>query len=215
MFLEPMLMSMVSGVTKNAADVVARAVADYLRKKGEKVPEAPTGAEIASSLAALDARESSTEAVADVQSIFNASIDQLSTFRGERERQARTSYNLACGVLVVGSLIVLGGVGWMIIGGAVTSAVITSAVGAITSLCSGAIFKLAKEANDRLDAIATDLNRIESTRMSLEIVKLISNEKDRDAAIQKIIANLQTQTVIKPRPASSPRSGKANLQTST
>ena len=78
----------------------------------------------------------------------------------------------------------------MVLGASVTPGMITSGVGAVTSLCSGAIFKFANDANDRLDDLAANLHKIETTRMSLEIVQTINNDGERNAAIKQIVDGL-------------------------
>jgi hypothetical protein len=188
--IESLLVTLVAGSTAQVSKLLIEEFKKYLRKKGEKVSESATEVEISKSLASLEERESSTVAVVEAQNVFGNAISQLAGFRIERERQAKNSYNLACGVLATGSLLVLVGIGWMMLSNSVSPGMVTSAVGAITSPCSGAIFKFSKDANDRLDDIAANLHKIEATRMALEVVQRISDEDERNEAIKQIGANL-------------------------
>ena len=72
----------------------------------------------------------------------------------ERLRQARTSFNLALSMSVATTLIVIVG-GCLLLLGKVSESVVTS-TGSITSTLY--CFKLAKDANDRLDKLISQLN---------------------------------------------------------
>lgn len=188
--IESVIMTLVAGSTAHISEILITAFKEYLKKKGEKISEKPTEDELSRSLASLEKRESSTAAITATQNVFGNAISQLGTFRVERERQARNSYNLACTVLAAGSALVLGGIAWMWFGHSVLPGTITSGVGAITSLCSGAIFKFSKEANDRLDDIAANLHKIEATSVALDVVQRITNESERNAAINQLAIDI-------------------------
>jgi hypothetical protein len=188
--LETLLVTALAGSSAQVAEVVYNAIKEYLKNKGKTISETPTEGEIIKSLESLEASESTEVKIAEAQNVFHDAISRLGTFRGERERQARYSYNLAWVVLGAGSAVVLVGIVWMVVGSSPVPGTVTSAVGALTSLCSGAIFKFANDANDRLDEASTYLHKIESARMASEIVQKIGNEEERNAAIQQIATSL-------------------------
>lgn len=188
--IDALLVTAVTSLSKPAAEILIKAFKEYLRRKGQPISDSPTEEEVVKSLAALEDREPSKVAIAGAQNAFADAASRLGTYHSERERQARNSYNLAWVILGAGSAIVIAGVAWMALGAAVTPGVITSGVGAITSLCSGAVFKFANDANDRLDDLARNLHKIETARLSLEIVQRISNDDERNAAITQIVDSL-------------------------
>jgi ABC-type multidrug transport system fused ATPase/permease subunit len=188
--LDTILITALAGASHQVGEIVLKAVKEYVKKKGKAISESPTESEIIESLASIEAGESTEVKIAEAQDVFDNAISRLATFRGERERQARNSYNLAWVVLGAGSGVVLAGIAWMVVGSSLVPGTVTSAVGAVTSLCSGAIFKFANDANDRLDETSTYLHKIESARMASEIVQKINNEEEKNAAIKQIATSL-------------------------
>jgi ABC-type multidrug transport system fused ATPase/permease subunit len=209
------LTTIVAASSTQIAEEVYKVVVEYLKKKGRKISDSATENEIKNALDAIEAAESVDVKIAEAQSVFGDAIARLASFRHERERQAKNSYNLAWVVLGAGSAIILVGIALTVVGHSVVPGTITSAVGAITSLCSGAIFRFANDANNRLDEASTNLYKIESARVALEVVQKLKNEEEKDAAIKDIASSLGHSRAKRPSGRKNPTSGQRPKKTAT
>ncbi len=109
----------------------------------------------------------------------------------ERMRQAKTAFNVAITLMIVGVFIIFLGVGLLYLKEGFESGLITIAVGAISEILSVVVFGFNKETNNRLDVLRKDMSVIETARVGLSIAKQIENQQKRDDAISELSLNLQ------------------------
>lgn len=105
---------------------------------------------------------------ATMRALRNA-YDFLDRRRRERLRQARITFNTAVSLVLLGTLIILAGVVLLFVE-RTTAGVLSAAVGAVSNITSALLFKLNRDANDRLDKITVELGRLEGIRRTLEQV---------------------------------------------
>ncbi|NEQ67720.1 MAG: hypothetical protein F6K21_19880 [Symploca sp. SIO2D2] len=74
----------------------------------------------------------------------------------ERLRQAHLSFNLAIGLAAIGGIVGMAGI-ILLFSGKVSEGTVTTAGGLASNIMSIRCLKLAKDANDRLDKLAKDL----------------------------------------------------------
>ena len=113
----------------------------------------------------------------------------LEGIRSERLRQARTVFNIALSLIVVGVLIIFAGVVLMYFQ-KTTAGIISSAVGVVTEIISAVLFKFNKEANDRLDALAPDLTVLERARHGMKFIEEIKDPDARNKAIKSLLDDI-------------------------
>lgn len=110
------------------------------------------------------------------------SYEFLSQRRWERLRQARYTFNAALALVLVGTGVLVAGV-VLLYFGRTTAGVITTAMGAVSNFASAIVFKLNKDANDRLDKIQVKLAKLETLRVAVERVEHIEDPVGRESAI--------------------------------
>ena len=109
----------------------------------------------------------------------------------ERMRQAKTAFNVAIALMVIGVLIIFLGVALFYIKESIESGLITVGVGAVSEVLSVIVFGFNKETNNRLDELRKDMSVIEMARVGLTIAKEIEDQEKRDHAISELSLRLQ------------------------
>ncbi len=109
----------------------------------------------------------------------------------ERMRQARLSFNVAIGLMIIGVLIVFFGIGLLYLKEGFESGLITIGGGAVSEIISVIVFSFNKETNNRLDELRKDLSTLETARVGLKIAKEIENQEKRDNAISELSLRIQ------------------------
>ena len=109
----------------------------------------------------------------------------------ERMRQAKTAFNVAIALMVIGVLIIFIGVVLLYLKESVESGLITVGIGAISEILSIIVFGFNKETNNRLDELRKDMSVIEIARVGLIIAKEIEDQEKRDHAISELSLSLQ------------------------
>ena len=116
--------------------------------------------------------------------------DNLQRTRSERKRQAKWSFNVALTLVVCGVSLIFFGV-YMLFRQLITSGSITTGVGVVSNILSGTIFKLHKDANNRLDAMDDDIYIIDSVKVSYALILNIEDEKTRNDELSKLIKSIK------------------------
>ncbi|MGN9805606.1 TRADD-N-associated membrane domain-containing protein [Micromonospora sp. L32] len=111
--------------------------------------------------------------------------------RTERIRQARASFNAALSLAIVGVLLVFAGVG-LVLTDVVTAGVLASIASAVTESAALLLFRLNKQANDRLDRVNADLARLSRFRLTMNLVDSISDARSRDRAVAQALRSLNS-----------------------
>lgn len=111
------------------------------------------------------------------------------TLRSERLRQAKSAFNAALVLAVVGVLIIFGGVSLILLKEAAIGGAITTAVGAVVEIVSALLFKFSNDAQNRLDEMGRHLNAIEAAQVAVKLIRKIEDPSKRDDAIRET-ANL-------------------------
>ncbi len=109
----------------------------------------------------------------------------------ERMRQAKTAFNVAIALMVIGVLIIFLGVALLYLKESFESGLITVGVGAVSEILSVIVFGFNKETNNRLDELRKDMSVIEMARVGLTIAKEIEDQEKRDHAISELSLSLQ------------------------
>jgi len=113
-------------------------------------------------------RDSEEDARKLAVSIINNGEKFLKEHRMERLRQARTTFNAAIILVSVGTVVILGGV-VLLYCQRLGAGALTSAAGIVSNIMSALLFKLNKDANDRLDKATASMATLKSIRQILEI----------------------------------------------
>jgi len=109
----------------------------------------------------------------------------------ERMRQAKTAFNVAIVLMVIGVLIIFLGIALLYLKESFESGLITVGVGAVSEILSVIVFGFNKETNNRLDELRKDMSVIEMARVGLTIAKEIEDQEKRDHAISELSLSLQ------------------------
>jgi TRADD-N domain-containing protein len=112
----------------------------------------------------------------DLREVTIRSIESASRFLdGQRDlalRQARTSFNVAITVSVVGILIIFAGVALFVFhqgkDGDVKGAYLSVSAGVVSNIVSLLLFRLNREANARVEKIAKAIGRLQGERRAIE-----------------------------------------------
>jgi hypothetical protein len=91
----------------------------------------------------------------------------LNDRRRERLRQASWSFNAALALVIIGTLIVLVGT-VLLYRNQTTQGIVTAGAGAVSNIISVLVFRLNRDANDRLDRIAEALGEVTERKQLLE-----------------------------------------------
>ena len=124
--------------------------------------------------------------------VIESTYSHLEGIRTERLRQARATFNTALVLVVVGVLIIFAGVVLMYIG-QTTAGIVSSAVGVVTEIISAVLFRLNKETNDRLDALAPDLTILERARYGMKFIEHIEDKDARNKAIEELTKDIRSK----------------------
>jgi hypothetical protein len=109
--------------------------------------------------------------------------------RSERMRQARTSFNLAVVSVAAGAVLIL--LSLILVAADQTSAaVVSTAASTMTQAAALAMFRISRDANRRLDAVASDLSILERLRLALELSDEIADPAARDRVIAETVRAL-------------------------
>ena len=141
-------------------------------------------------LAEEDEKLDPTEADKTGLSVVEATTHHIDGIREERLRQAKSAFNAALGLAVIGVLVVLAGVILLLVGNT-TAGVITAASGITSEVISAVLFVLNRDANDRLDGLNRDLQVLERARYGMEYIDKIENPTTKDAAIRSLASDLR------------------------
>lgn len=112
------------------------------------------------------------------------------TLRSERLRQAKSAFNAALILAVLGVLIIFGGVALILFKDATVGGAITTAVGAVVEVVSALLFKFSNDAQNRLDEMGRHLNAIETAQITVDIIDKIEDPHKRDDAIRETAKSL-------------------------
>jgi hypothetical protein len=106
-----------------------------------------------------------------VRRVLSADVERarlyLGEYRAERLRQAKCSFNTALTLVIVGTVVIIGGAIGLYAGSMKTS-VLTVATGAISNIVGALLFKLNRDANDRLDKANAGLVKLDCLQRHLE-----------------------------------------------
>lgn len=102
----------------------------------------------------------------------------LEAVRRERLRQPATSFNAAITLVLLGTVIILGGA-VLLFFERTTAGALTAAVGAVSNAMSTLLFRLNRDANNKLDQIAQGLGKLEGSRRALELLAPESRPEER------------------------------------
>ena len=111
--------------------------------------------------------------------------------RTERIRQARTSFNAALSMAIAGLLFVFAGVA-LVLADIVTAGVLASVASAVTESAALLLFRLNKQANDRLDKVNGDLARLSRFQLTMDLLDSISDARSRDRAVTQALRSLNS-----------------------
>lgn len=79
--------------------------------------------------------------------------------RKERLRQAQKTFNVALTLVIVGTAVVFIGAGLLLVGRAMSGSV-TASAGVMSDVISALLFKMNKDANDRLDKLTAEVSKL-------------------------------------------------------
>ncbi len=136
-------------------------------------------------------KELSEKIESDFTEVAYANLKQI---QEERLRQARTSFNVALILMIIGILIIFAGIVLVFLEKTSTG-IITLIVGAVTNAISALTFRFSKEANDRLDKVNHDLRVIEKTRWASKMIDGISDSKVKDKAKAQLAETLRSENI--------------------
>lgn len=122
----------------------------------------------------------------------DVAYENLKDIQEERLRQARTSFNAALILMVIGILIIFAGI-ILVFLEKTSSGIITLIVGAVTNAISALTFRFNKEANDRLDQVNHDLKIIEKTRWASKMIDDIDDPKMKNKAKAKLAETIKSE----------------------
>jgi hypothetical protein len=151
--------------------------------------------ELSASLAQLLAANSTALTYGDERAISKrivTSAEEIAgSIRTERIRQARTSFNAALFLAIIGVLLIFVGA-LLVIAGIETAGVLTAVASAVPQAMAVLLFRLNKQANDRLDKVNNDLERLGRFRLTMDLVDSISDARSKDRAIGQAIRSLHS-----------------------
>jgi hypothetical protein len=124
------------------------------------------------------------------------------TLRSERLRQARSAFNAALVLAVLGVLIIFGGISLVLFKDATVGGAITAAVGAVVEVVSALLFKFSNDAQNRLDDMGRHLNAIEAAQVAVKLIGKIEDPAKRDDAIRETVGLLLGLGSTAPKPTS-------------
>lgn len=177
------------------SSAIAESLVQLFREKLDKktTDESVTGDSIVSEAKKLYLTDQQASEVANEAAIeaLDKTYDSTAGILVERMRQAKTAFNVAIALMIVGVLIIFLGVGLLYFKDGFESGLITIAVGAISEILSVVVFGFNKEANNRLDELRKDMSVIETARVGLSIAKQIDDQGKRDDAISELSKKVQ------------------------
>jgi len=186
-----------SGVTETIGD----AIKEQLREKGVPTEEAAKAKEVVETTSPESIMSGDVK-VADVGpaedrgyglgfEVIDAGQAEAKRIRDERMRQAKTTFNAALALAVLGVLLIFGGVALLLFRDAVSAAALTASVGAVTEVISAVLFKFNSDTNNRLDAIRRDLSYLNAAQVALVATRRIEDAATRDEAVWDVVRYLQ------------------------
>lgn len=129
---------------------------------------------------------------------LTAMRDQAKALQDEQVRQAKLTFNVAIGLVIVGVLIIFAGsVVTFLQAEKATTGTFTAVGGAVAEIISLILFRFHKVTNDKLDALRGELSAIEYSRFGMTLIEQIDDPIKRDDAIREIVRNL-TQGKVGP-----------------
>ncbi len=127
----------------------------------------------------------------EVYSIITTSYESLSTFRVERERQAKTSYNMAITFISIGTILLFFGI-ILFFKSSITEGAISTIVGIIPNIIGGTILKFYNETNNRMDKLNDDLFVLNTTKIQYALILKIDDDEERNQQLGKLISNISS-----------------------
>jgi hypothetical protein len=109
--------------------------------------------------------------------------------RKERLAQARTSFAVAIAALILGISLVLIGIILVFTVG-LPVGIVTSASSIVTDIVSGLAFTFYREANNRLDENAKEMNVLDKASIAMDFISRITDIEKKDKAIEDLAKNL-------------------------
>ena len=125
-----------------------------------------------------------------VADIFKLSYHTTKKIRDERLRQARITFNWAVILTIIAVVVIFCGV-VLLYWGKITSGVVSTSVGAVTEVIGVVLFKLNRDANNRLDEVGKTLANFEKAQLGMSLIDKMVDESKKDEAIRKLAKYLQ------------------------
>lgn len=121
--------------------------------------------------------------------LLSTAETDAAAIRLERMRQARIAFNLALVFSAVGlALLVVTVILVTRHHGSV--AALTTAIAGINQLIAVGLFRVSREANDRLDAVARDIGVVKRLGLALSLIDSIDDPTSRDAVIGSAVRSI-------------------------
>jgi len=153
--------------------------------------EIEPGVRLAALLTSVNGELTQGDERAISKQIVTSAEEIAENIRTERIRQARASFNAALSLAILGLLLVFGGVA-LVLSDVVTAGILASIASAVTESVALLLFRLNKQANDRLDKVNGDLARLSRFRLTMDLVDSISDSRSRDRAVTQALRSLNS-----------------------
>jgi hypothetical protein len=116
----------------------------------------------------------------------------LNSDHDERRRQARTSFNVAYNLLIVGIVLIFIGAIIVLLRG-LTAAIYISLVGCVSEAISALLLRFNKDSNDRLDETTKSSNILLMLELSMRFIDQITDEEERNKALRELARDIRTR----------------------
>lgn len=151
----------------------------------------PIPAEAAEIVRAKTPRVSSKGPDKETREKLDALRERAETLQNEQVRQARLTFNVAIGLLIVGVLIIFSGSAILLLQEKAGTGTFTVVAGGIAEIISVVLFGFHKQTNDKLDILRKELSKIEAARFSMTLIEKIEDPVKRDDAIRETVQKLR------------------------
>jgi hypothetical protein len=152
---------------------------------------APVPEEAAKIVGEKTPRVSSKETDKETREKLDAMRERAKALQDEQVRQARLTFNVAIGLLIVGVLIIFSGSAVLLLQEKAGTGAFTVVAGGIAEIISVVLFGFHKQTNDKLDIFRNELSAIESARFSMTLIEKIEDPVKRDDAIRETVQKLR------------------------
>jgi hypothetical protein len=125
----------------------------------------------------------------EVYAVISNTYENLSAFRVERERQAKTTYNTAIVIITLGAIILFFGV-LLLFNNSIVEGSITSSVGVISKIIGGTILSFYKDTNNRMDKLNDDLFTLHTIKVQYSLINKIDNPEQKNRQLRKLVKEI-------------------------